>query len=1120
MPGIVNSAEKIISNAITAPAGATPLVLAGLKADNIIHIATSDREMRGILDSLKFFAPDVQVLEFPAWDSLPYDRSSPNPAIVSSRVNTLTKLAYGLQRKTIIVTTANAVLQKIPAPKIFKESAILVEKGKTLPREDLIKALIKNGYGRVSKVVENGEYAVRGSIIDLLPSGAIDGIRIDFFGDEVETIKEFDVLTQVTSGEIPRLQLLPASEIIFDAESIERFRSNYRKIFGAVVKEDLFYESISSGAKYPGQENWLPLFYTELATIFDYLPGAVITQSHITEHAFEERIELIHDYYDARKGTDYKPLPPEMFYELHPKYDALTITPFAANEETAYKSIKQYGIGGAENIDKLKSLPKKLFISAFTQGSLEHIKTLLKKHDISAKQIESWNPSTQNRTPNTELFVAPIEEGFEGKDFIVISEQDIFGDRFIRTQKKRRKAESFLAEAAGIEMDELIVHESHGIGRFAGLETVEVNGKSHAMAKLLYDGGDRLFVPVENFDVISRYGGEAENARLDKLGGVQWQERKAKLKERIKLAADALLKIAAERALKSAPKLMPDVGMYDEFVSRFPYSETEDQLRSIEDVFADLASGKPMDRLICGDVGFGKTEVALRAAFMATQNSKQVAVVCPTTLLARQHYKTFTERFKGFPLKVAQLSRMVSAADAKKAREGLADGTVDVVVGTHALLADSIKFKDLGLVVVDEEQHFGVIQKEKLKNLRAEVHVLTLSATPIPRSLQMAMSGVRDLSIIATPPVDRLAVRTFVMPFDELVIREAILREHNRGGRTYYVAPRIADLEQLYPKLQKLVPEVKFKVAHGKTTPAELDKVMNQFYDGVFDVLLSTAIVESGLDIPTANTMIIHRADMFGLSQLYQLRGRVGRSKTRAYAYFTTEPRRFITDNAGRRLEVIQGLDSLGAGFAVASHDMDIRGFGNLLGDEQSGHVREVGIELYQKMLQEAILRARAEGSVQKSESYSPSINIGTSVLIPETYVADLDLRLSLYKRAAGMENEEDLSAFAVEVTDRFGRPPSEVLALLEVIRLKILCRKAGVEKIDVGPKAVVMQFHASANIDPARLMLYVQKNTQRIKIRPDNKLVFTKDESEDFETNVRVVESYLNDIIKLSAKN
>lgn len=1105
--------RKIADDNITSPVGAVPLLLAEMDFKSILHIATSDREMHSLAESIKFFAPDIEVLEFPAWDILPYDRSSPNPTIVSARVAVLTKLAYGLSgKKVIVLTTANAVLQKLPKPEVFKQAAILVEKGKTLPRDSLITALVKNGYSRVSKVVDNGEYAVRGSIIDLLPSGAMDGMRIDFFGDEVESIKEFDPLTQISAGEVPKLELLPASEIIFDSESIERFRSNYRKLFGAVVKEDLLYEAISAGSKYPGQENWLPLFYDELATIFDYLPDAVITRSHMTEQAVEERLELIDDYYDARKGTDYKPLPTDKLYDLKQKYNAITITPFAKDEVSAYKSIKQYGLGGAENIEKIKTLPKKVFISCFSQGSLAHIEQLLKKHSITSKQVSEF----ANSGKSVGLFIAPIEEGFEGDDFIIISEQDIFGDRFIRTVKKKRKAENFLAEASTMDVGEPVVHQNHGIGRFMGLETVEVNDKQHDMAKLIYDGGDRLFVPVENLDVISRFGGDAESLKLDKLGGVQWQERKAKLKERIRLAAAALLKIAAERALRDAPKYMPDTGMYDEFVARFPYSETDDQLRSIEEVFEDLASGKPMDRLICGDVGFGKTEVALRAAFLATQNSKQVAVVGPTTLLVRQHFKTFSERFKGFPLKVAQLSRMVSAAESKKVREGLADGSIDVVVGTHALLSESIKFKDLGLVVVDEEQHFGVAQKERLKNLRAEVHVLTLSATPIPRSLQMAMSGVRDLSIIATPPVDRLAVRTFVLPFDELIIREAILREKNRGGRVYYVAPRIADLEMLYTKLTKLVPEAKFKVAHGKVAPGELDKIMNQFYDGAFDVLLSTAIVESGLDIPTANTMVIHRADMFGLAQLYQLRGRVGRSKTRAYAYFTTEPRRFITDNAGKRLEVIQGLDTLGAGFAVASHDMDIRGFGNLLGDEQSGQVREVGIELYQKMLGEAILRAKGEKQALKSESYSPSINIGTSVLIPDSYVADLDLRLSLYKRAASLENEDDLNAFNIEVADRFGRLPEEMRNLMDVIKLKIMCRQAGIEKIDVGPKAIVMQFHATTKIDPNKLMRYVQVNSGIVKVRPDSKLVFSKEESEEFGHNAELVEKYLTEITKL----
>ncbi len=710
----------------------------------------------------------------------------------------------------------------------------------------------------------------------------------------------------------------------------------------------------------------------------------------------------------------------------------------------------------------------------------------------------------------------PLEEGFQSDDFIIISEQDIFGDRFIRAVKKKKNTDNFLAEAASIRLNEIVVHEEHGIGRFAGLETLEVKGVKHDMVKLLYEGDDRLFVPVENIDVISRYGSEDDNVRLDKLGGVAWQEKKSKLRHRIKIAADALLKVAAERALRVAAKFRPDANLYEEFISRFPYTETDDQLRAIEEVTADFETGRPADRLICGDVGFGKTEVALRAAFIAAAGGAQVALVCPTTLLSRQHYKNFKERFEGLPLKVAQLSRMVSATEAKKVKQGMADGSVDIVIGTHALLTDDIKFKNLGLLIIDEEQHFGVGQKEKLKKLKAEIHVMALSATPIPRSLQMAMSGVRELSLIATPPVDRLAVRTFVMPFDDLVIREAILRERNRGGRVYYVAPRISDLEHLLGVLRKLVPEAKFAVAHGQLSPNELDDIMNRFYDGDFDVLLSTAIVESGLDISTANTIIIHRADMFGLAQLYQLRGRVGRGKTRAYAYLTTEPRRIISEAAMKRLEVIQNLDELGAGFSLASHDMDIRGFGNLLGDEQSGHIREVGVELYQKMLQEAVMRAKAEkGSTaqETGENFTPDISIGASILIPDFYVADLDLRMGLYKRAANLKNEDEIDAFRIELTDRFGKPPEEVLHLLETIRLKQICRRLGIEKIDFGPKAIVMQFHKSAKIDPAKLMAYVQKNHTRIKIRPDNKLVFAKDGEETFAENNHLVMDYLNDI-------
>lgn len=1111
------------------PHGAEALIVSGLEAKTILHISASDREMSNLISGLQFFAPNFDIIKFPAWDTLPYDRSSPNHIIVSQRVEALARLASGIDKPTVIATTINAVLQRLPQSSVFKTSALLLEKGGQAKREDILKYLEKNGYERVSKVIEPGEYAVRGSIIDLFPSGYDDAIRIDYFGDEIESIKTFDALTQISAGELPRFQLLPASEIIFDKEHREKFRENYRKTFGAVTKVHAavnpLYEAITEGVKYPGMENWLPLFYDKLSTIFDYLPDdTLIILDHLVEQAEDERFELIDDYYDARKNAqnaDYKPLPVDALYLTAEEFTAqvsahnnLCLTAFAQEgNASGFRKITKPG----NDIEVLKTYLKPVAIAASSNGGLDHLAGILKKHDLKSTKLNSWAEAKKLKN-QIGLFVLPLEEGFETQDVIVISEQDIFGDRFIRTVKKKRNAENFMAEAASFAVNDLIVHENHGIGQFAGLETLTVNGIAHDMVRLTYADEARLFVPVENIEVITRYGGDAENVRLDKLGGVFWQERKARLKARIKLAADALLKVAAERALKTATPYVPNEGLYQEFTARFPYTETDDQLRAIEDIVTDLASGKPMDRLICGDVGFGKTEVALRAAFTVA-NGSQVAVICPTTLLARQHFKNFSERFKGFPIEVRQLSRMVPAGEAKKTKALMADGKVDIVIGTHALLADDVKFKDLGLVIIDEEQHFGVGQKEKLKKLRAEVHVLTLSATPIPRSLQLSMAGIRDLSLIATPPVDRLAVRTFILPFDDLVIREAILRERNRGGRVFYVAPRLADLEGLYKRIHKLVPEVKIGQAHGQLTPSELDKVMNEFFDGKFDVLLSTPIVESGLDISNANTIIIHRSDMFGLAQLYQLRGRVGRGKTRAYAYLTLEPRRIIGDNALKRLEVIQGLDELGAGFSLASHDMDIRGFGNLLGDEQSGHIKEVGIELYQRMLKEAVERAKAEKGSQptQGESFTPDINIGASILIPEFYIDDLDLRLSLYKRAAALTDVNEIDAFRIELTDRFGRPPQEVLHLLEVIKLKIMCRIACVMKIDVGPKAIVLQFHPSTKISPEKLIDYVSKNSSRVKLRPDNKLVFAKSETQEFEENKQTIEDVLNEIISLT---
>ncbi len=798
---------------------------------------------------------------------------------------------------------------------------------------------------------------------------------------------------------------------------------------------------------------------------------------------------------------------------------AIRLTPFA-QPETAGRTVvdlggrqgrsfaaerAQEGESGAANvfdaavahIRALQGDGKRVIVAAWSEGSRERLAHVLSDHGLKGAVAVAQLAHAQAQPRNVAtLAVWGLETGFETQDWAVIGEQDVLGDRLVRRAKRQRKPQDIIGEVGSLTQGDLVVHVDHGIGRFVGLKTIDAAGAPHDCLEIHYAGGDKLFLPVENIELLSRYGSEDTEVALDKLGGGAWQARKAKLKQRIREMAHALIKVAAARALREAPRFVPSDGLYDEFCARFPYDETDDQQTAIDSVLGDLGQGRPMDRLICGDVGFGKTEVALRAAFAVALSGRQVAVVVPTTLLARQHYKTFADRFHGLPVRVAQLSRFVPAAEQKQVKAGLADGTIDIVVGTHALLGKGIQFKDLSLLIVDEEQHFGVGHKERLKELKAEVHVLTLSATPIPRTLQLALTGVRELSIIATPPVDRLAVRTFVTPFDPLIIREALLRERYRGGQSFYVCPRIEDIAEARAFLAAEVPEAKVAVAHGQMPTTELEDVMTAFYEGRYDVLLSTAIVESGLDIPSANTLIVHRADMFGLGQLYQLRGRVGRGKTRAYALFTVPANKPPTAQAERRLKVLQSLDTLGAGFQLASHDLDIRGAGNLLGDEQSGHIKEVGYELYQQMLEEAVAQLKAGISDEDAvdDHWSPAITIGTPVMIPEHYVQDLHLRLGLYKRLSTLTTDAEIQAFAAELIDRFGPLPEEVEQLMQIVAIKALCRRANVDKVDAGPKGVIVSFRDNAFANPEGLVRYVGEQGSLAKVRPDMRIVFIRD--------------------------
>ncbi|MFV0333500.1 MAG: transcription-repair coupling factor [Tropicimonas sp.] len=1110
-----------------APEGFDALLVAREleKGAPVLHVARDDKRLAAMRAALAFFVPQAVVLDFPGWDCLPYDRVSPNADISATRMATLAALAAGVPGPFVLLTTLNAATQRVPARGVLREAAFAARVGQRIDEAALKDFLVRMGFSQAPSVSEPGDYAVRGGIIDIFPPGQSGPVRLDLFGDVLDGARRFDPGNQRTVEKLDAVELAPVSEVILDEAAITRFRQNYRIEFGAAGAEDPLYEAVSAGRKHAGMEHWLPFFHERLETLLDYLPGATVIEDDQLEAARIARWTGIADSYDARReamgakarlDSVYKPSPPDGLY----LDDAAWGAALAGHRVMALRALPQatgpgvIDAGGRigrnfsperqqENINLFSALAdhvrtrraeSQIVIASYSEGARERLAGLIADEGIEgAVPVADFRDVPEGRGAIC-LAVWALEHGFEGRGLTVISEQDVLGDRLIRRPQRKRRAENFLTEAQSLSPGDLVVHVDHGVGRYKGLEVVCALGADHEMIHLEYAEEARLYLPVENIELLSRFG--HEEGLLDRLGGGAWQAKKAKLKERIRQIADKLMRIAAERALRSAPVLQAEHHAWEAFSARFPYEETEDQLRAITDVLDDMERGTPMDRLICGDVGFGKTEVAMRAAFVAALSGMQVAVVAPTTLLARQHAQSFRERFRGFPVKVRQLSRFVSAREAAETRAGIADGSVDIAIGTHALLAKGVKFQRLGLLVIDEEQHFGVSHKERLKEMRSDIHVLTLTATPIPRTLQMSLSGVRDLSIIGTPPVDRLAIRTYVSEFDAVTIREALLREHYRGGQSFFVVPRISDLPEIEAFLKEQVPEVSHVVAHGQLAAGELDDRMNAFYDGKFDVLLATTIVESGLDIPTANTMVVHRADMFGLAQLYQIRGRVGRSKARAYAYLTTKPRAPLTDAAQKRLRVLGALDSLGAGFTLASQDLDIRGAGNLVGEEQSGQMREVGYELYQTMLEEAIGRIRSgdfDGLTDDDGQWAPQINLGVPVLIPEEYVPDLDVRLGLYRRLSGLAGKVELEGFAAELIDRFGKLPKEVNTLLLIVRIKAMCKRAGIARLDGGPKGATIQFHNDKFANPAGLVAFVQAQDGLAKIR-DNKIVVRRD--------------------------
>ena len=1131
-----------INNLGEIPEGSEPLLINEISENldnNILIIARDLKRYQQLKDGLEFFL-NKDVLLYPQWDCVPYDRISPNKLITSKRLETLSRLSNEKNKSKIILTTIQASCQRTLSLDEVKNKFISLKPGEVIDINNLVNFFVSNGYEKTPTVREHGEFSVRGGIIDFY-SPLNKPIRLDLFGNTIDSIKSFDLISQRSLELLKEIFVYPASEIILNDKTIENFRINFNKKFGSQKEKVKIYDSISEGISYPGMEHWLPFFYNKTGSIFDYIDKPIILLDHLYDSSLDDFLETVNDHFQSRKDYDdnklskvenkYFSIEPSNLYQNKEEYNknlysrnCIRISPFKKPDainlngkaSTKYSNIKS-NRNDSSSYENLKSdildftkKNKKIIIACSSLGSSERVAKILINNGILSnfKNLESFKNINQK---NIYLTVLNLNSGFHFDDYIFISEQDIFGEKFYRP-RIIRKAENFIREISSVMPGDAVVHVDHGIGRFENLSTLEINNAKHECLLIKYANDDKLYLPVENIEVLSRYGSDISDEMLDKLGGISWTTRKENLKKKIKFLAEELISVAAKRQLSKAEMFNVPEDFYEEFCSRFSFEETNDQLNAINDVLNDFEKGLPMDRLICGDVGFGKTEIALRASFLAAMSGKQVSILAPTTLLARQHYETFKDRFKGFPINVFELSRLTPKKDS--VIKSINSGSCDIVIGTHSLLGEKINFSDLGLLIIDEEQHFGVKHKEKIKKLRDNVHVLTLTATPIPRTLQLAMTGVRDLSIIASPPIDRRAIETYVFPNDPLVVKEALLRERHRGGQSFYVVPRISDIEDIEEYFKEFIPEINYITVHGQMPSKQIEDRINDFYMGSYDVLISTTIIESGLDIPNANTLIIHRSDMFGLSQLYQIRGRVGRSKVKAYAYLTYKEHKKLGKKALKRLEVLQSLDSLGAGFNLASYDLEIRGSGNLLGEEQSGQIKEVGIELYQNMLEETINELKNTTQKNKNNQWSPKISLPLSILIPEDYISDLTIRMEIYKRLSSIILEEEIDEIAAELIDRFGSLPQEVETLIDTIGLKNLCKKTNIEKIDCGNNGFLISFKNNTFSNPEELIKYINNKKNFISIRSDQRLfVKFKEQKENL---IDYIKSIVNDFLKM----
>jgi len=1102
----------------------------------MLVLADDPRQADQLEAEIRFFAGDhTDVSHFVEWETLPWDSFSPHQDIISDRIKVLSTLKS--MQRGIVVAAAPVLMQRLPPINYIAARALSVKRGQVLPREPFIDSLLAAGYLRVPQVIEHGEFAIRGSLIDVFPMGSTLPIRIDFFDDEIETLRHFSAETQLSADTLEAFAVLPAREIPLDPDSIQLFRTAYRERFEGQPAKSRVYREVSEGIAHGGIEYYLPLFFESTANLLDYLPANCLVvapdglesvlQKSWTE--IEERFELSRldperpiltseeTFLAPAAVLDQLRASPQIRYSSRTLADARTVNNLPTRLPPALKIEAHYEDAAAALMQFLDSFRGRVLFTSDSPGRREQIYGMLAGRNLDLYRVDDWATFKSGET-RIGVAVAPVENGVLLPDagIAIIGEQQLFGER-VRQRNRRRRIErdpeTIIRQLNDLEQGSPVVHTHYGVGRYLGLITLDAGGIVAEFLHLEYADGDKLYVPVHALELITRFtGASPENAPLHRLGSDQWAKARRRATRKIRDIAAELLDVYARRAARPGYSFHWAESDYRAFESGFPFELTDDQDRTINEVLADLRTDKPMDRIVCGDVGFGKTEVALRATFAAVHGGKQVAILVPTTLLAQQHGQTFRDRFADWPLQIEVLSRFQSAKAAKSIVAGMRAGTVDVVIGTHRLLQHTKDLKDVGLVIIDEEHRFGVRDKEAIKSLRSQIDILTLTATPIPRTMNMALGGLRDMSLITTPPAGRLAIKTFVTEWNDVLVREAFLREIKRGGQVYFIHNRVEDIAAVAERLGKLVPEASIRIAHGQMPERELEQVMLDFYHRRFNVLLCTTIIESGIDVPTANTIVINRADRFGLAQLHQLRGRVGRSHHRAFAYLFVPPTTAMTADAIKRLEAIDSLDALGSGFTLATHDLEIRGAGELLGDTQSGQISEIGFSLYTDLLSRAVasLKAGEEPDLDSPFSTGVDINLHVPALLPEDYVPDVHLRLILYKRISSTATADDLRELQVELIDRFGLLPDATKNLLRMAAIKQTATALGVEKIDAADKGGYLVFSAKSHIDPVALVQLVQNGDQSYKLQGSHRLQFRGDYA-DLEQRFSTIEKLLD---------